>query len=157
MNTDEILATASEIAHSWDWTTEIERPEPNRLDVKLSSLDLLVPMVVMLRVKRLGYLAAITGFDPGVETGELEVLYHFCTGAAVVTLRARVPRDQPSVPSLCQLVPSAESFERELSEMFGVTVVGIPNAERLYLPEDWPEGVYPLRKDFDPKTMFQAI
>ena len=48
----------------------------------------------------------------------------------------------------------ATFFERELSEMFGITVVGTPNPDRLFLPDDWPTDAPPLRKDFivpDPK------
>jgi Ni,Fe-hydrogenase III component G len=62
----------------------------------------------------------------------------------------RIPRENGSTPSLCEVIPSAEAFERELSEMFGVTVVGLRNPEHLYLPDDWAEDQYPLRKDFDP-------
>jgi Ni,Fe-hydrogenase III component G len=52
------------------------------------------------------------------------------------------------VPSICGVIPSAGFFERELGEMLGVTVDGIPDASRLFLPDDWPDGVYPLRKEF---------
>jgi len=124
MNTKEALEIGRQIAEEWVWKTETDAPEPNRLDVTLTSIDDLVPMVVALRVKRLGYLAAITGLDLGSESGELEVMYHFCTAAAVITLRVRVSREQASVPSLCSVIPSAEAFERELSEMFGVEVTG---------------------------------
>ena len=54
----------------------------------------------------------------------------------------------PGVPSVCAIIPSASFFERELIEMFGITVDGTPNRDRLFLPDDWPQGVYPLRKDF---------
>ena len=60
---------------------------------------------------------------------------------------------QVFVTEASQTVHQTEPFERELSEMFGVTVVGIPNPERLYLPDDWPEGVYPLRKDFERRAL----
>jgi len=153
MNTKEALEIGRQIAEEWVWKMETDAPEPNRLDVTLTSIDDLVPMVVALRVKRLGYLAAITGLDLGSESGELEVMYHFCTAAAVITLRVRVSREQASVPSLCSVIPSAEAFERELSEMFGVEVTGLPNPLRLYLPDDWPENVYPLRKDMDEETL----
>ena len=151
MNTYEALALASELLEHWVWDVEANRPEPNRLDVTLSSPQDLVPIVVALRVKRLGYLAAITGLDLGPEAGELEVLYHFCIASAVITLRVRLPREAPSVSSLCEVIPGAEVFERELSEMFGVTVVGLRGPEHLYLPDEWPEGVYPLRKDVNPQ------
>jgi Ni,Fe-hydrogenase III component G len=39
--------------------------------------------------------------------------------------------------------------------MFGVTVVGLRNVEHLYLPDDWPAGVYPLRKDHNPQPVLQ--
>jgi Ni,Fe-hydrogenase III component G len=149
MNTEEALSIASQLVEDWVWTTETNHPEPNRLDVKLTKVEDLIPITVALRVKRLGYLAAISGLDLGPEVGELEVLYHFCTAAAVVTLRVRLPRENPRVPTLCKVIPSAEPFERELSEMFGITVEDLPNPMRLYLPDDWPEGKYPLRKDFD--------
>jgi Ni,Fe-hydrogenase III component G len=150
ITTEEALTIATEFAENWLWTTETARPEQNRLDVTLTKPDDLVPIVVGLRVKRLGYLSAITGLDLGPEVGELELLYHFCVAAAVITLRLRIPRENGSTPSLCEVIPSAEAFERELSEMFGVTVVGLRNPEHLYLPDDWAEDQYPLRKDFDP-------
>jgi Ni,Fe-hydrogenase III component G len=147
--TAEALALAKEITTSWFWSLEIEEPESNRLDVKLASADDLVTIVTAMRVKRLGYLSAISGLDPGLETEQLEVLYHFCAGAAVITLRVPIPRQAPVVPSLSQIIPSAEVFERELQEMFGVTVSGLATPEHLYLPDDWPDATYPLRKDFD--------
>lgn len=153
MDTQEILTLANEIAKSWDWVTETKQPEPNRLDVTLRSPTDLLPIVAALRVKRLGYLAAITGLDLGAEPAELEVLYHFCVGAAVITLRLRLPREGAVVDTLSDIIPSAESFERELSEMFGVSVTGLRTPEHLYLPDDWPTATYPLRKDFDPETL----
>jgi Ni,Fe-hydrogenase III component G len=125
--------------------TAVSRPEPHRLDVAVAVAGL-VPAVRVLREAEWGYLAAITGLDLGSEDA-LEALYHFCHGPAIVTLRVRTPRSDASVPSICELVPSASFFERELSEMLGVTVVGTPDARRLFLPDDWPDGVYPLRKE----------
>jgi len=151
--TEEALALASDMMENWAWETITARPEPNRLDATLKSTDDLIPIVVALRVKRLGYLSAITGLDLGVEAGELEVLYHFCAAAAVITLRVRLPREAPVVPSLSEIIPSAEAFERELREMFGVEISGLKTPEKLYLPDDWPEGVYPLRKDFDSSVL----
>ncbi|MCJ7825833.1 MAG: NADH-quinone oxidoreductase subunit C, partial [Anaerolineales bacterium] len=147
MKTAEALSKARQLVEEWEFKTITDRPEPNRLDVALTTVDDLIPIVVGLRVIRLGYLSAITGLDLGVEEGELEILYHFCTGAAVITLRVRVPRQDASVPTLTEIIPSAEAFERELSEMFGVEVVGLRNNMRLYLPDDLPEDIFPLRKD----------
>ena len=156
MNSEQIITLATVIVQSWDWATEISRPNPKQLDVKVNHVQELVPIIVGLRVKRLGYLAAIIGMDLGPAVNEIEVLYHFCPGDAVIGLRVRVPREHPSLPSLCDIVPAAEVYERELQEMFGIEMVGLRTPDRLYLPEDWPDGVYPMRKDFDPKTLSVA-
>jgi Ni,Fe-hydrogenase III component G len=153
MTTEEALSIAGEFAENWVWKTETSRPEPNRLDITLVSPGDLLPIAVGLRVKRLGYLSAITGIDPGAESGELELLYHFCAAAAVITLRVHLPMHDLNIDSLCEIIPAAEAFERELREMFGVNFNGLRNPERLYLPDDWPGGQYPLRKEFDPALM----
>jgi Ni,Fe-hydrogenase III component G len=129
------------------WAAGASRPEPRRLDAALAASDLLAA-VSALQGAHWGYLTAITGLDLGPAAGEIEALYHFVSGAAVLTLRVRMPRAAPRVPSLCEIIPSATLYERELREMLGVEVVGTPNTDRLYMPDDWPEGVYPLRKDF---------
>jgi ech hydrogenase subunit E len=133
------------------WTTGKATPEANRLDLTLATTDL-PAAAKALHDADWGYLIAITGLDPGVQTGELEVLHHFGAGPNIVTLRSRTPRDQATVPSVCDSFIYAGSFERELAEMLGITVVGTPDPRRLYISDDWPEGVYPLRKDFDVKN-----
>jgi Ni,Fe-hydrogenase III component G len=153
MNTEEILTLATGLVKSWDWATEVSQPNPKQLDVKVKLLQELVPIVVALRVKRLGYLSAIVCLDLGPEANEMEVLYHFCPGDAIIALRVRIPRQGSTLPSLCDVVPGAESFERELREMFGIEITGLHTPDRLYLPDDWPDGVFPMRKDFDPKAL----
>ena len=153
MNTEEILTLASGIASSWDWATEISRPNPKQLNVKVKSLQELVPIIVALRVKRLGFLSAIVCQDLGLEVNEMEVIYFFCPGDAIIALRVCIPRESGVLPSLCEIIPGAEVFERELREMFGIEMTGLHTPDRLYLPDDWPDGVYPMRKDFDPKVL----
>lgn len=149
MNTNEILELAEGLVKSWDWATEVSRPKPDRLDVLVRDMKQLLPIIVGLRVKRLGYLTAIVGVDLGVEAGEMEILYCFGPEGAVITLRVRVPRDAAVLPSLCEIIPSAEVFERELREMLGIEITGLHTPEHLYLPDDWPINLHPLRKDFD--------
>jgi Ni,Fe-hydrogenase III component G len=71
------------------------------------------------------------------------------TGPKVLVLQVRIDdHDKPSIPSLSQLVPGAMVYERELKDLFGIMPVGHPDLRRQAVPEDWPQGVYPLRKDF---------
>jgi NADH:ubiquinone oxidoreductase subunit C len=146
MDTQTALQNARLIVE--DMSDKVESPETDRLDFYLKNKKNLVAAAAGLRVQHLGYLAAITGLDPGAEQEVLEVLYHFCTGYVTITLRVNIPKATPSIPTLTEIIPGAEPFERELSEMFGITISGLRNPERLYLPDDWAEGDYPLRKDF---------
>jgi ech hydrogenase subunit E len=132
-----------------DWNKEASHPEPNRLDVVVS-VDDLRPAVSALHNNHWGYLSAITGMDLGVESGQIEALYHFCYGPAITTLRVRQPRGgNAAVPTIEDIIPPASFFERELHEMLGFHITGARTSERLFIPDDWPEEVYPLRKDFD--------
>lgn len=123
------------------WQHDFAMPTTNRLDVAISPADLPAAVAAL---ADWGYLIAITGLD---HRDTLEALYHFGAGAAVVTLRVGAPRADGVLPSLCAAIPSAGVFEREISEMFGVTFAGAPETSRLFLPDDWTEGVYPLLKD----------
>lgn len=134
--TRELLANAAET-----WTT----PSENRLDAVITPQHLLAS-VQRLTDARWGYLAAITGLDHGEH---LEVLYHFCEGADVLTMRVQVPSDRAELISVSALIPYATVFERELSEMFGITLCNARDTTPLFLPDDWDPTVYPLRKDAD--------
>ncbi len=105
--------------------------------------------VTTLHEAKWGYLSAITGLDLGVESGQLEVLYHFCNGPAITSLKVHLPRlGDASLSTIEDIIPSATFFERELSETVGVQITGAKSMDRLFIPDDWPEGVYPLRADF---------
>ena len=144
MTTEALIDTAQQLLS--EWTQAATKPAAHRLDVPLTASDLLAA-VQALRQARWGFLTAITGLDD-VKANEIEVLYHFVNGAANVNLRVRIPRDNAAIPSVCALIPGATFFERELGEMFGVSVVGTPTPDRLFLPDEWPTNAPPLRKDF---------
>jgi len=136
-------------------------PSESRMDLRADA-DHLLRAVTVFRGLGWGYLSAITGLDapggagtegaPAGADGHIGILYHFCQGPAVVTFRVEVPRDHATVPSISGVVPSAALFERELSEMLGIEVRGLPAGKRQFLSDDWPPGVYPLRKDFVPES-----
>jgi Ni,Fe-hydrogenase III component G len=134
--------------------------DDGRMDISVRPTRL-VEAVRRLVNARWGYLSAITGLDHGPRpmddtTGEaffeanpfLELLYHFVSGPAVLTLRLHIPYDDTRVPSICGVIPSATLYEREVRELFGINIENTPNTDLLVLPENWPVGVYPLRKSF---------
>src|SRR6266576_1108006 len=86
---------------------------------------------------------------PGREDGpRFEVVYHLYSLAHNhrVRINTRVDEDDAVVPSAVGLWPSANWFEREVWDMFGVRFSGHPNLMRLLLYEEFVG--HPLRKDY---------
>ena len=52
-------------------------------------------------------------------------------------------------PSITPVLPAAAWYEREIHDLFGLTPVGHPDLRPLVLHDNWPQGCYPMRKDFD--------
>jgi NADH-quinone oxidoreductase subunit C len=65
---------------------------------------------------------------------------------AALRLRVRVHGNDPVVPSVTQVWPTANWHERELFDLFGLRFEGHPDLRRILMPDDW-EG-HPLRKDY---------
>ena len=89
----------------------------------------------------------ITGID---SDDCFELLYHFANDqtGTFVTVKAFIrDRETPAVESITPLIPGAEWIERELHDILGIDFKNHPNLRRLILSDDWPEGVYPLRKE----------
>ena len=64
-----------------------------------------------------------------------------------VVVHGAVSADTLEFPSVTPKVPAAVWGEREIRDMFGLRPVGLPDERRLVLPDDWPDDLYPLRKD----------
>ncbi|HSM23764.1 MAG TPA: NADH-quinone oxidoreductase subunit C [Anaerolineaceae bacterium] len=154
METNELLEVGKKLIENW--TESSNSPEEYRLDfwVKPENLNRVVQQLVE---NRWGYLITITGMDiPPVmndenvesQPGMLEALYHFANDAAIITFRVKVPYTNPKIDSICNLIPSATIYEREVIELFGFDLINTPSTERLVLPDSWPKGVYPSRKSF---------
>ena len=146
MNTKQNIEKAEWLLTQWN--KETAHPESDRLDVLVTAEDLR-SAVSTLHEAQWGYLSAITGLDLGVESGQLETLYHFCNGSAITSLKVLLPRtDDACLPTIEDIIPAATFFERELSETVGIHIAGARSMDRLFISDDWPEGVYPLRADF---------
>jgi membrane-bound hydrogenase subunit beta len=99
-----------------------------------------------LKKKGVEHVSAITGVD--LEK-EILVIYHIdCGDGVVLNLRLTLRKEDLSLPTVTDIFPGAALYERDLMEMLGVKVEGHPNPSHLFLPDDWPSGVYPLRKEF---------
>jgi NADH-quinone oxidoreductase subunit C len=93
------------------------------------------------------FLSSVTATDhPGREPRfwvvyELRSVEH----AHRLRVKAGLPGDDPHVPTVTDLFPTANWHEREIWDLFGLVFDGHPDLDRILLPDDW-EG-HPLRKD----------
>jgi Ni,Fe-hydrogenase III large subunit len=88
--------------------------------------------------------SAITGLDLGANIG---VFYHVRTSNSFLTIQMEVPKDNPKLQTVNDIAPSAALHELEVTDLFGVVFEGNPLKGHFVLPDVWPEGVFPLRKD----------
>ncbi len=93
------------------------------------------------------FLENLCGVDYLGREPRFEIVYHLLSfvNRHRICLKVGVPEDDPNVPTLTGLWPTANWQEREAYDMFGIVFTGHPSLERILLPEDW-EG-HPLRKD----------
>ncbi|MDD3906148.1 MAG: NADH-quinone oxidoreductase subunit C [Candidatus Omnitrophica bacterium] len=81
----------------------------------------------------------------------IEILYHFADDVSgyIVSLRAIMKdKNDPHIDTITTVTKSAWWIEREIHELFGVHFNGNNDLRPLLLSDDWPSGVYPLRKNF---------
>jgi len=124
---------------------ELTNPDRRRIFLKVAPADLVAAVTLLRDRYDCAHLATISGVDKG-ET--FEILYHFASRAANINVRTEVPKAAPRVATICPVIPGAILYERELQDMFGLVVDGIPDARPLVTPDDWPAGNFPLRKDW---------
>jgi NADH-quinone oxidoreductase subunit C len=110
------------------------------------------PMIreVLAHLKGKGYtfLASVHGVDYFPEEPRFGVHYELLDMREVdrLTVKLRVPLDNPHVPSVTPQWPTADHQEREVYDMFGVIFDEHPDLRRILMPEDY-EG-FPQRRDF---------
>ena len=111
-----------------------------------TSLNNLVEVTKMLKELGMINLGTITGLDSG---DNFEVFYHFYNAQGLLfNLKVFTPRNNPKIPSVTSIFPGISLYERELIDLLGIIVEGIEPGRRYPLPDNWPAGQYPLRKDW---------
>lgn len=93
--------------------------------------------------------SGVSGVHYPHETGrELHAVYHLLsmTHNRRVRLESTAPEDDPHIPSVVSVYPTADWHERETYDFFGIVFDGHPALTRILMPDDWPG--HPHRKDY---------
>ena len=104
-------------------------------------------LVFVARELGFSHLCTITGID---NLDSFEFLYHVSNEDGILfTLKLKTPREDGTViDSVLPIYNGAAFYERELEGLLGVKVRGLPEGRQYPLPDNWPKGQYPLRKDW---------
>jgi Ni,Fe-hydrogenase III large subunit/Ni,Fe-hydrogenase III component G len=105
------------------------------------------------------------GTDDRPFSGTFLVAHNFAFDKdhVLCSVLTQLPAEDPKIPSISDIVPAASWAEREMRDLVGIEPVGHQYLKRLVLPDGWPDGVHPLRKDmawdevpadFDPDREF---
>jgi membrane-bound hydrogenase subunit beta len=94
-------------------------------------------------------LCMITGLDSGEN---FELIYHLACCGIMLNLKAFAPKADPVFETITSLFEGATMYELEIHNLLGVQINGIPEGIRYPLPDGWPEGQYPLRKEWKKET-----
>lgn len=104
---------------------------------------------------RFSSLVDITAIDHPTRERRFEVVYHFLSMYQNHRIRVKIAiGDEDMVPSIIEVHPSANWFEREVFDMFGILFSGHPDLRRILT--DYGFRGHPLRKDF-PTTGYTEV
>ncbi|MEI7729875.1 MAG: NADH-quinone oxidoreductase subunit C [Verrucomicrobiota bacterium] len=125
-----------------------DMPGPGRLFLYVETAALKEICRFLFRDMDARYVTSI-GSDDRPVSGKFLVAHHFAFDRLhlLCSVLTYLPGDQPRVDSISDIVPAANWAEREFRDLLGIEPVGHKYPKRLVLPDGWPEGNHPLRKD----------
>jgi NADH-quinone oxidoreductase subunit C len=137
----------SKIKAAFENVTEKEH-DGNRLDFYVDKNTILQILTHLKVSEGFIHLSHISCVD-WIEEGEFEIIYILWSpkDKMKVFVRTRVERENPVMPNIDMVWRQANTYEREMREMYGIEFDGLVG-EREFVLEDW-EGMPPMRRDFD--------
>jgi len=101
------------------------------------------------------YLSCLSGVD--YNNGKLGIVYHLFSMVHKhkLVLKTLCTKDHPHIQSVSEVWGTANWHEREVFDLFGITIDGHPDLRRILLPDDWVGN--PLRKDYKVQEFYHGI
>lgn len=115
----------------------------------------LIDVCSFLYEERQARLLTMVGNDERGIHGVFALYYVFAFDEIQYFMTVKIFLDEldPTFPSLAARIPALNWYEREVNDLLGLRALGHPNRSPLVLHGDWPEDLYPLRKDYTQALM----
>jgi NADH-quinone oxidoreductase subunit C len=121
-------------------------PVADGIPTAVVAAEQLLERVAELRADGYELLVEVTAFDTPDRAARFDVVYLFHRLGDHARTRLVVEAgERDAVPSITSLCPSADWYEREVYDLFGIRFSGHPDLRRILMPDDWIG--YPLRRD----------
>lgn len=129
--------------------TSLREPVPKKLYIEIKP-QAIRPVAAYLFRDLGARFNTIVGIDRRPTHGDFQTTHIFSldNDKIFVLLQSSLDSDHPEIDSLTSLIPGANWAEREIQDLVGIKVHGHVDPRRLALPDDWPEHLHPLRRDF---------
>ncbi|MCL2335329.1 MAG: NADH-quinone oxidoreductase subunit C, partial [Endomicrobia bacterium] len=103
---------------------------------------------------RVNIFCMLTGLD---DKENFSFIYHMSDDKGLMlNIETFVPKTAARIATVTDMYPAADLQEREVLDLFGVQIDGLPEGKRYPLPDNWPDGEYPLRKDWKAEERLDA-
>lgn len=151
LTNEQILSVATNVATN---ITTIEHHGDFTLVVQPQQLIEVMTELKENPITQFDMLIDVTAIDWLTKTDRFHVVYMLYSLGNKARVRVNVPvqESHPHVPTVVDIWESANWYERETYDMYGMIFDGHPDLRRFYMPEDFMdengEQLYPLRKDF---------
>lgn len=118
-----------------------------------------IPVLCQTLKNAQGRLLTMVGTDERETMDHFKLYYVFAfdTEGALITVISSITEADPTFPSMSEQFPVYDWYEREVHDLLGLKPVGHPNLKPLILLQSWPEGHYPLRKEYPVDQMQKQI
>ena len=136
------------IAKRWHWQVNVRfNPELSQYYVECDRSHLVDLCRWLFYEMEYGFASMVV--EEAADAWLCRYIFYSGSSGEQVHLCLRLSYPENTLPSISQIFHAADWHEREARDLFGLDFVGHPRLTNFVLHEEWPEGVNPLRKDFD--------
>lgn len=134
------------LTQKFSFLTDTRAPRERRIFTTVPYEHFTEVLEFLIQELKVDIMLTISGLDEGEK---LSFIYHLGhEDGTVLSLKTSLPKANPVLKTVTGYFPGAVLYEREIVDLLGAIVEGLPEGNRYPLPDNFPKNEYPLRKDW---------